>query len=80
MDEVCLSLSALENIVREMKRRQLDHVRLSIAPAEDDLPASLTVEGLNVVRPSVVVNVDDLESDPAVESLFSAATVFTNIT
>ena len=80
MAEICLRVSVLENVVREMKRRQLDNVRLSFIEPDEELSAALSIEGLNSVRPSVAVDVDDLENDSTVESLFNSATVFTNMT
>ena len=80
LDEVFLRLSVLENVVREMKRSQLDLVCLSILEADQESPSLLVVEGMNTVRPGIKVDFDMLESDSLVQSLFDASTGFTSAT
>lgn len=80
MDKICLRVSVLESLVRDLKHHQLDNVCLSVMDADEEMPAALIIKGVNSVRPSIVVDWDELESDPAVAALFSSATTRTSVT
>lgn len=82
MDSVYLRVSTLEKLVLELKHHQLDLVCLSVLDAdpEDSFSATLSVEGINSVRPAMTIDVDGLESDPAVARVFESSAGFTNLT
>ena len=72
MGDVFLRVSALEKLVLELKRRQLDAVQLFISEDDPDDPDqlhTLFVTAANSVHPDTEMDYD-LESDPVVARLF----------
>lgn len=74
-DFVYVRVSDLEKLVLDMKRHQLDVACVSIEDAYEEegeqVPPSLCVSGANSVRPGFAIDMDELFSDPSLESRFS---------
>ena len=81
MADVYVRVSDLQKLVLDMKHEQWDIARISIVEPEDgdDFPPALYVEGVNLVHPSPVVELEPLDSDESLSRFFGSNS-FTNLT
>lgn len=82
MDEIYLNLADLESLILELKQEHLDVVALSFLDAdpEDDFPAALHVDAVNSSDPSMVVELEELESNASLSHFFSFSGPHTSLT